>query len=202
MKKYVFVLIIAVIMLNASNDTVYAGSLNRDEQSLVEALQGTFEYEGVTYKVSSAYVNQVIVYLKNDSVNLTKEQAEEIIGVIQANLKMGIEAGYIVEVAEQESNAVKDGQDQKTTKEIETKETEIMQTETEDTTLQESEEVTTKQVTESITSEGNNSKKKSQKFNVQSILVKYVFPFVVISGVVLTVIIFIIYEFLQRKKGR
>lgn len=74
----------------------YAGDINGNEQSVLGVVQGTFEYEGVSYKAAPGYIGQASAQLSEDGVDLTAEQAAEAISEIYANVKTGIAEGYII----------------------------------------------------------------------------------------------------------
>ena len=101
---------------------VYAGNINGNEQSVIAVASGTFEYKGVTYKATSQHLAELRAKLMQDDVDLTTEQAREAIGSIYANIKAGIDEGYIVPISGSlnteekdvtESNKVDTGSDNK-----------------------------------------------------------------------------------------
>ena len=78
--------------------TAYAGSVNGDEQAVLSAANGQFEKDGIIYAVKTEYINSLRNYLSQDDVDLTAEQAQAAIAEIYANVKTGVESGYLVEV--------------------------------------------------------------------------------------------------------
>lgn len=124
------VLSLVFIVCLGISETVYAGSVNGDEQSVLSTAYGQFEKDGVIYAVKPEYINSLKNYLSQDDVNLTAEQAQAAIAEIYANVKTGIESGYLVEVgrsASSETNPqnakTKDQGDKKNEKNEKVKET-------------------------------------------------------------------------------
>ncbi len=77
----------------------YAGNINGNEQSVLAVAGGTFEYKGVTYRATPEHLAEAKAKLLQDDVDLTKEQAQEAIASIYANVQTGIEEGYIVPIS-------------------------------------------------------------------------------------------------------
>lgn len=75
-----------------------AGDINGDEQSVLSAAQGQFEYNGETYRAKQEYVNALIGYLQQDDVNLSASDAQAAISQIYANVQTGVESGYLEKV--------------------------------------------------------------------------------------------------------
>lgn len=110
--------------------TAFAGSVNGNEQSVLSTASGQFEKDGVIYAVKPEYINSLRNYLSQDDVDLTAEQAQAAIAEIYANVKTGIESGYLVEVgrsatSETKTQKVKEKGDKKTEKNQMTEETQI-----------------------------------------------------------------------------
>lgn len=78
--------------------TSYAGDINGNEQAVLDVVYGTFEYEGVTYKAAPSYISEAVAYLTRDDIDLTAEQRDYVISQIYANVKTGVENGYIIPV--------------------------------------------------------------------------------------------------------
>jgi hypothetical protein len=89
---------IAFIISAGIAQTTYAGSVNANEQSVISAVSGQFEKDGIIYAVKPEYINSVTNYLAQDDVELTAEQAQAAISEIYANVQTGVESGYLVEV--------------------------------------------------------------------------------------------------------
>ncbi|EXG84770.1 hypothetical protein K413DRAFT_1530 [Clostridium sp. ASBs410] len=89
---------IAFIISAGIAQTAYAGSVNANEQSVISAVSGQFEKDGIIYAVKPEYINSVTNYLAQDDVELTAEQAQAAISEIYANVQTGVESGYLVEV--------------------------------------------------------------------------------------------------------
>lgn len=79
---------------------VYAGELNAAEARVVSAARGTFEYEGKQYRAEESYINQLIALLNQDDIDLTSEDADELIGQMYASVEEGVNSGYLYEVKE------------------------------------------------------------------------------------------------------
>ncbi len=89
---------IAFIISAGIAQTAYAGSVNANEQSVISAVSGQFEKDGIIYAVKPEYINSVTNYLAQDDVELSAEQAQAAISEIYANVQTGVESGYLVEV--------------------------------------------------------------------------------------------------------
>lgn len=93
----ILILIMCFISLQVlSMKTVLAGGVNGNEASVVAVARGTFTYEGKKYHASESSISTLINYLSRDDINLTAEQASKAIGMIYANVKSGVEGGYLV----------------------------------------------------------------------------------------------------------
>ena len=77
---------------------VEAGDINGAEQSVISYASNTFSYNGKLYRATSGAVGQLRAELAADGVDLTQSQAQDAIRQIRANVKAGIEEGYLVEV--------------------------------------------------------------------------------------------------------
>jgi hypothetical protein len=88
----------ALLISAGISQTAYAGSINGNEQSVLSAIQGQFEKDGIIYEVKPEYINSARSYLTQDDVDLTGEQAQAAISEIYANVQTGIESGYLVEI--------------------------------------------------------------------------------------------------------
>lgn len=89
--------IIAILFL-ALVTPVYAGNINAAEQSIIAYYSGTVSYDGKTYQFTEAAKQQAYNKLMADDVDLTPAQAASAIRQANANLKQGIDQGYLVEV--------------------------------------------------------------------------------------------------------
>lgn len=78
--------------------TSYAGGINGNEQSVVSVIHGQFEKDGVIYKVKQEYIDSAMSYLARDDVDLTADQAQQVIGEIYANVQTGVESGYLTAI--------------------------------------------------------------------------------------------------------
>lgn len=75
-----------------------AGDINANEQSIISAASGLFEYNGKTYAAKAEYIQQLAAALSKDGVDLTQQQASEKIKSIYANVGQGVSKGYLQEV--------------------------------------------------------------------------------------------------------
>ena len=80
---------------------VYAGSLNANEQRVISAAQGQFEYNGVNYQLSPTYKSKLQSYLFGDDVDLTAEDADTVLASMYDYVESGVEEGYLVPIVEQ-----------------------------------------------------------------------------------------------------
>lgn len=98
-KKKQWVIWGAVFLISTiTSHTAYAGSINGNEESVLSAVNGQFEKDGVIYAVKPEYINSARNYLAQDDVDLTAEQAQAAIAEIYANVQTGVESGYLVEI--------------------------------------------------------------------------------------------------------
>lgn len=78
----------------------YAGNINGNEEAVISAASGVFEYDGVSYKAKPGYVAALKSKLSEDDVNLTAEQSQKAIAAIYANVGVGVVQGYLIPVNE------------------------------------------------------------------------------------------------------
>lgn len=95
MKKALCILAVSLCFFQLWGGPAYAGSLNENESELVEIITGTYEYEGVTYKVKDLYIDMAIDYLMQDSIDLTNEQKQAAIEKMYSSVGQGISEGYL-----------------------------------------------------------------------------------------------------------
>ena len=84
------------MLLSAS--FVYAGSINGPEAGLISQASGTFQYQGKTYKATSAALGQLRAYLSRDDVDLTQDQANRAASLMYSNVEGGVLDGYLTPV--------------------------------------------------------------------------------------------------------
>ncbi len=102
-EKLLFICGAVLIMSISVRQTVYAGSINENEQSVISAINGQFEKDGVVYEVNPKYISSVTSYMGRDDVDLTSEEAQSAISEIYSNVQTGIESGYLTEVGRSDS---------------------------------------------------------------------------------------------------
>lgn len=103
MKKIVLALGIILFSL-VKSQAAQAGTLNEQEAEIVKAAKGQFESEGAYYQVDPSYISQLIEYLSTDDVDLTKEQKEKVLQLVNDYIETGIKEKYLIPVGEQQSN--------------------------------------------------------------------------------------------------
>lgn len=77
---------------------VYAGDINAAEQRIVDYYNGTVTYDGKTYYFTEEAKQKAYNKLIADDVDLTEREVDSAIRQANANLKRGIEEGYMKEV--------------------------------------------------------------------------------------------------------
>ena len=87
-------------LLLGSAIPVYAGDINAEEQRIIDYYNGTVTYEGKTYYFAEWGKQKAYNKLMEDDVDLTAVQVDSAIRQANANLKRGIDEGYLVEVTE------------------------------------------------------------------------------------------------------
>lgn len=81
-------------------EPVYAGSLNSNEQELMDIIRGTYTYEGITYRVKEDYIRVAEEYLLQDSVDCTDEQKQKALDEMFSSIRQGISEGYLEAVTD------------------------------------------------------------------------------------------------------
>lgn len=82
MKKILVIAFVVVLALACTVSAYAAGSLNSDEKRVIAALEQTVKVGDATFKLPASYINQAKNYLLGADVDLTKAQADAIIGYI------------------------------------------------------------------------------------------------------------------------
>lgn len=78
--------------------TAFAGNINSAEQKIINAISGTYEYNGAYYKVTDAYIEKVKNYLNRDDIDMTESEAQSYINQFNSNISAGISGGYMESV--------------------------------------------------------------------------------------------------------
>lgn len=73
--------------------------INANEQRVIAAASGTFEYKGKTYRAKDSYISQLRSKLDQEDVDLSGADASAAISQIMANVGTGVAQGYLEEVA-------------------------------------------------------------------------------------------------------
>ena len=81
--------------------TAFAGSINGNEQELLNVISGTETCNGRTYRMKEEYIIQARAYFLQDDVDVTDEQKQKAIDTMYANIEQGIEEGYLIPVEEE-----------------------------------------------------------------------------------------------------
>lgn len=85
MKKILAILLSIIILVIPMTISVSAaGAINADEQRILDVLRSEVKVNGKTFTVPVEYVNQSENYFK--TIDVTKEQADEIIGYINRGI--------------------------------------------------------------------------------------------------------------------
>lgn len=80
------------------SEKALAGEISSAESKILAAVYEVYEYNGASYKALPEYTEQVREYLQQDDVDLSDQECEELLGMIDANLPEGIESGYFVKI--------------------------------------------------------------------------------------------------------
>lgn len=92
------ILLASFLMAGMLTITVQAGDINGNEAGIISAASGTFEYDGKTYVADSQYIGQLQAKLSEDGVDLTAEQASDLIGQMYGSVGSGVTQGYLTQV--------------------------------------------------------------------------------------------------------
>lgn len=95
MKKLILALMTLLISVGAST-TVYAGSINSNEQEVLNAAGQTYEYNGTKYQLAEAYISQLRDYMMADDIDLTVEQKNKALASVNSYIEQGVQGGYLV----------------------------------------------------------------------------------------------------------
>lgn len=90
----------AVFLCLLVPDRISAGSLNGNEAGVMGVLSGTFEFNGKSYTAATSYLAEAESYLEQDDVELSAEDADEVIRLAYANVEQAVNDGYLVELPE------------------------------------------------------------------------------------------------------
>lgn len=77
--------------------------INANEQRVITAASGTFEYQGKIYRAKASYINQLRSKLDQEDVDLSGADASAAISQIMANVGTGVAEGYLEEVTDGKS---------------------------------------------------------------------------------------------------
>ena len=77
--------------------TVQAGNINIEEERVIAAASGIFEYNGKTYVADGQYVEKLEEKLSEDGVDLSETQASGLISQIGDRIGEGVDKGYLVQ---------------------------------------------------------------------------------------------------------
>lgn len=91
-------------LLLANVLSVNAGGINAAEQRIIDYYNGTVTYEGKVYRFTEDGKQKAYNKLIEDDVDLTEREVDSAIRQANANLKQGIDEGYLVEVTGDEPN--------------------------------------------------------------------------------------------------
>lgn len=105
MKKNLWVLCMALLGSLIFSITALAGDINSGEQSIINAISGTYEYNGAYYKVTDEYIAKITEYFSQDNINISDTEARSYIQQFEMNIDSGISAGYMVKVGDVEDSS-------------------------------------------------------------------------------------------------
>jgi hypothetical protein len=94
MKKLIFALVTLAVSIGASA-TAYAGTINSNEQAILNAAGQTYTYNGKEYRVKSSYIGQLSEYLSRDDIDLTAEQSSKALSAVNGYIESGVQGGYL-----------------------------------------------------------------------------------------------------------
>lgn len=98
-------LIFAIVLIFSLNSSVvYAGNINANEAAIISVAQGTFDLNGVSYRVDPVFVQQLTSYLSQDDVDLDAAGKDEVIRLMFSNIETGVAEGYLIPVNGQGNN--------------------------------------------------------------------------------------------------
>lgn len=87
-----------LLWMQIAQTTVYAGTINANEQRIINYYSKTFYYKGKAYVATESAKQAAYNKLTSDAVDLTSKEADSYILQLSANVKQGIEEGYLVEL--------------------------------------------------------------------------------------------------------
>lgn len=96
MKKLLVILSGVMICLLLSTLQSYAGSLNEQEQRVLDTVSVKVEYDKKLYRLSDSSYGRLRAYFLQDSVDLSMEDADRFIEGFFSNIKDAIDGGYMV----------------------------------------------------------------------------------------------------------
>ena len=103
MKKKVYLTATVFITSCMIGMTAYAGDINGNESSVIGAASGVFIYGGEQYVATSEAMGMLYAKLSEDGVDLSAEQAAELISLGYANIGVGVQMGYLVSIGSVET---------------------------------------------------------------------------------------------------
>lgn len=97
-KSMIRILVISFLFLILLSEKVYAGNINGNESKVLGSMAATYEYDGKKYKLTDGYISQARIYLSQDEIDLTAEDAQEVLNTAYANIEQGVADGYLIQV--------------------------------------------------------------------------------------------------------
>lgn len=107
-RKCAIFLLLLFTLMACNSEKVSAGSISSAEAKVLAAIYETYEYNGESYRALSEYTEQVREYLQQDDVDLSEDQCNELLGMIEANISAAIESGYFVKIENNDSEQSKE----------------------------------------------------------------------------------------------
>ncbi len=105
MRPKMIKLLIGLFAMGLAATTAQAGEINSAEQSIVNAVSQSFEYNGKTYIVKSAYIAEGRAKLSEDKVNLSSSEASSYISQFHGCKGELVEEGYCDEIITEDSKS-------------------------------------------------------------------------------------------------
>lgn len=82
--------------------------INAEEQRVIDIAEGSFEYKGDLYTVRSTYLKTLKLKLDEDEMELTNEQATQVIQTMYGNIERGVKEGYLKKLSDEKAKEVRE----------------------------------------------------------------------------------------------
>ncbi len=98
MKHLLRSLVVMFVIILAPATAAYAGTINDNEAEVLEAAKGQFEYDGKFYEVDDAYLEKLSDFLASEEVDLSEEDKDQILAMVNDYIITGVAEGYLVPI--------------------------------------------------------------------------------------------------------